>query len=214
MGDDETHRDITYHDALEQLIAAEAEKCSGLAWLHTKAEAFFSKRNTIVALPTIVLSTLVGFLSGTSSSIFSAPTTASIGIGSVSLFTGVLSTIGTYFAFAKQQEGHRIAAIQYAKLCRFLSIELALPREDRIAAGDLLKMTKENIERLLEIAPPVPQSIIDEFNKKFKSDEISIPDICNGIHKVSVVKSPQSPQPFSLVVVEQPNDVRQDASSQ
>ena len=154
MADEEAHRDITYHDALEALIAKEAEKCAGLAWLHTKAEALFSTQNTIVALPTIVLSTLVGFLSGTSPSIFAEATTASIGIGSVSLFTGVLSTIGTFFAFAKKQEGHRIAAIQYAKLGRFLAIELALPREERIAAGDLLKMTKENIERLLEIAPP------------------------------------------------------------
>lgn len=212
MTDEEAHRDITYHDALEQLIAAEAEKCSGLAWLHTKAEAFFSRRNTVVALPTIVLSTLVGFLSGTSSSIFADATTASIGIGSVSLFTGVLSTIGTFFAFAKQQEGHRIAAIQYAKLCRFLSIELALPREERITAGDLLKMTKENVERLLEIAPPVPQTIIDEFNRKFKADGITVPDICNGIHKVSITKSPQSPQPFSLSVVE-PNGLQETASS-
>ena len=143
-------------------------------------------RNTIVALPTIVLSTLVGFLSGTSPSIFAEATTASIGIGSVSLFTGVLSTIGTFFAFAKKQEGHRIAAIQYAKLGRFLAIELALPREERIAAGDLLKMTKENIERLLEIAPPVPDTIVSDFNKKFSKSDVAQPDICNGIHKVSI----------------------------
>jgi len=186
MADEEAHRDITYHDALEALIAKEAEKCAGLAWLHTKAEALFSMRNTIVALPTIVLSTLVGFLSGTSPSIFAEATTASIGIGSVSLFTGVLSTIGTFFAFAKKQEGHRIAAIQYAKLGRFLAIELALPREERIAAGDLLKMTKENIERLLEIAPPVPDTIVSDFNKKFSKSDVAQPDICNGIHKVSI----------------------------
>ena len=192
MADDE-HRDITYHDALEQLIAAEAEKCSGLAWLHTKSEAHYSKRNTAVALPTIILSTLVGFLSGSSASIFSEPTTASIGIGSVSLFTGVLSTVGTFFAFAKRQEGHRIAAIQYAKLGRFLSIELALPREERIVAGDLLKMAKENIERLLEIAPPVPDSLVVEFNKRFANKDVAQPDICNGIHKVSVNIKVSSP---------------------
>ena len=187
----EERRDISYHAALEELIASEAEKCAGLAWLHGKAEMYYSVRNTAVALPTIVLSTLVGFLSGSSASIFSEPTTASIGIGSVSLFTGVLSTVGTFFAFAKRQEGHRIAAIQYAKLGRFLSIELALPREERIAAGDLLKMAKENIERLLEIAPPVPESIVAAFNKKNAKADVAMPDICNGVHKVAInVKSP------------------------
>lgn len=194
MADEHPPRDITYHVALEQLIAAEAEKCSGLAWLHTKAEAFYSIRNTAVALPTIVLSTLVGFLSGSSASIFTEPTTSAIGIGSVSLFTGILSTIGTFFAFAKKQEGHRIASIQYLKLNRFLSIELALPREERIVAGDLLKMTKENIERLLEIAPSVPQSIVNEFNAKFHEKDVNLPDICNGIHKV-IVNPQLSPRP-------------------
>ena len=68
MSDDDK-RDITYNAALEELIAKEAERCAGLSWMHTKAEAYYSIRNTAVQLPTIVLSTLVGFLSGSSSQI-------------------------------------------------------------------------------------------------------------------------------------------------
>ena len=149
-------KDITYNSALEKLIAEEAERCSGLSWLHNKAEAYYSLRNTWIALPTIILSTVVGFLSGTSTSIFSNPMTASVGIGSVSLFTGVISTIGTFYGFAKRTEAHRIASIQYSKLGRFLSIELTLPKSERIAAKDVLKITKDSIERLLETSPAVP----------------------------------------------------------
>jgi hypothetical protein len=186
MSDDEK-RDISYHEALETLIAQEAERCAGLSWLHGRAEAYYSVRNTAVALPTIVLSTLVGFLSGTSSSIFSDATMGSIGIGSVSLFTGVLSTIGTFFSFAKKAEGHRIASIQYSKISRFLSIELTLPRSERMSAGDLLKITKDNIERQIETSPPIPDQIISEFKSKFKdAKDIAVPDVANGIHKVQV----------------------------
>ena len=186
MSDDEK-RDISYHEALETLIAQEAERCAGLSWLHGRAEAYYSVRNTAVTLPTIILSTLVGFLSGTSSSIFSDATMGSIGIGSVSLFTGVLSTIGTFFSFAKKAEGHRIASIQYSKISRFLSIELTLPRSERMSAGDLLKITKENIERQIETSPPVPDAIISEFKSKFKDmKDIAVPDVANGIHKVQV----------------------------
>lgn len=186
MSDDEK-RDISYHEALETLIAQEAERCAGLSWLHGRAEAYYSVRNTAVTLPTIVLSTLVGFLSGTSSSIFSDATMGSIGIGSVSLFTGVLSTIGTFFSFAKKAEGHRIASIQYSKISRFLSIELTLPRSERMSAGDLLKMTKDNIERQIETSPPIPDAIISEFKSKFKDmKDIAVPDVANGIHKVQV----------------------------
>jgi hypothetical protein len=187
MSDDEQKRDITYHEALENLIAHEAERCAGLSWMHGRSEAYYSVRNTGVTLPTIVLSTLVGFLSGTSSSIFSDATMGSIGIGSVSLFTGVLSTIGTFFSFAKKAEGHRIASIQYSKISRFLSIELTLPRSERMAAADLLKMTKDNIERQIETSPPIPDAIISEFKRKFKdTKDIAIPEVANGIHKVYV----------------------------
>lgn len=184
-GDDK--RDITYNGELEELIAAEAERCAGLSWMHGRAEAYYSLRNTAVTLPTIVLSTLVGFLSGSSSSIFTEATMASIGIGSVSLFTGVLSTVGTFFSFAKRAEGHRIASIQYSKISRFLTIELTLPRSERIVAGDLLKMTRDSIERQLETSPPIPEAIIAQFKHKFKDQkDVAIPDVANGIHKVSV----------------------------
>jgi len=180
-------RDITYNTALEKLIAEEAEKCSGYSWLHEHSERYYNIRNTAVTLPTIVLSTLVGFLSGSSSSIFTEATMASIGIGSVSLFTGVLSTIGTFFSFSKKAEGHRIASIQYGKLSRFLAIELTLPRDERIRACDLLKITKEHIERLMETSPPVPSSIISQFNSKFRNElEVAKPAIVNGIHKVEI----------------------------
>lgn len=185
MGDDK--RSITYNDALEQLIASEAERCAGLSWLHARSETYYSVRNTAVTLPTIILSTLVGFLSGTSTSIFSDATMGAIGIGSVSLFTGVISTIGTFFSFAKKAEGHRIASIQYSKISKSLTIELTLPRMERIAAPDLLKMTRDSIERQLETSPPVPDAIVREFKVKFKNLEgIAIPEIANGIHKVSV----------------------------
>lgn len=112
---------------------------------------------------------------------------ASIGIGSVSLFTGVLSTIGTFFSFSKKAEGHRIAAIQYSKLGRFLAIELTLPRNERIRAADLLKITKDQIERLIETSPPVPSRIINSFNSKFKdTGGIAKPAIVNGLHKVEI----------------------------
>jgi len=204
MSDDDK-REISYNGALEELIAAEAERCAGLSWMHGRAEGYYSLRNTAVALPTIVLSTLVGFLSGSSSSIFTEATIASIGIGSVSLFTGVLSTIGTFFSFAKRAEGHRIASIQYSKISRFLTIELTLPRSERIVAGDLLKMTRDSIERQLETSPPIPDAIISSFKSKFKDQkDVAIPDVANGIHKV-VVNSKVMNSPPPTVRVEEVN---------
>ena len=185
MSDDS--KDITYNPALEALIASEAEKCSGLAWLHKRSQAKTGNSNNWITIPTIVLSTLVGFLSSTSSSLFTNATNASVGIGAVSLFTGILSTVGNYFAFAKRTEGHRIASISYSKLARFLEIELSLPKTERILAKDLLKITKDQIERLLETSPAVDDAVIAEYKKLFKDlTDIAHPAETNGLHKVTI----------------------------
>jgi hypothetical protein len=56
-----------------------------------------------------------------------------------------------------------------------------------MSAGDLLKITKDNIERQIETSPPIPDQIISEFKSKFKdAKDIAVPDIANGIHKVQV----------------------------
>jgi hypothetical protein len=183
----EESKDITYNASLEKLIAEEAEKCSGLAWLHKKAQAKTGNSNNWITIPTIVLSTLVGFLSSTSSSLFTNATNASVGIGAVSLFTGILSTVGNYFAFAKRTEGHRIASISYSKLARFLEIELSLPKSERILAKDLLKITKDQIERLLETSPAVDDAVIAEYKKAFKDlTDVAHPAETNGLHKVTI----------------------------
>ena len=98
MSDDQEN--ISWNPALETLIAQEAERCSGLSWLHGECEAYFALRTNIIALPVIILSTVNGFLSGSSQIIFSDQTASSIGVGVISLFAGVLSTIGSYFAWA------------------------------------------------------------------------------------------------------------------
>ena len=184
---DDQENPISYTESLENIIATEAERCVGLAWLHSKAEIYFSKLNSSIVIPTIILSTVVGFLSSTSSSLFTNQTTASVGIGAVSLFSGMLSTVGNFYAYAKRTEGHRIASIQYTKLGRFLTIELALPKNERISADALLKLTKQDIERLLEISPIIPETIIKQYKTQFKDyTDVAHPLITNGLHKVDI----------------------------
>jgi hypothetical protein len=128
-------------------------------------------------------------LSGSSQSIFSNGQVASIGLGVLSLFTGVLSTVGSYFAWAKRTEAHRISSLQYQKIAKFLSIELSLPKDERVAAKDILKITREQIERLMEISPAVPEYIIYKYKNRFKNNTgVAQPEIIEGFKKVTINK--------------------------
>ncbi len=184
----EDQSEISWNKELEDLIGKEGEKCAGLAWIYRETERYYSSANNYVALPVIVLSTLTGFISGSSQLIFANPDTSSIGIGAVSLFTGVLSTIGSYFSWAKKAEACRISALQYSKLHKFISVELTLPKVERIRAKDMLKMIRETIERLLETSPAIPPKIIEMYNQKFAKEgsQISHPEIAAGVMPVQI----------------------------
>ena len=186
---DEEHP-IGWSAQLEDIIAKEGERCSGLAWLHTKAEIESSTYNTYVQVPVIILSTLAGTASVGSSTLFGGSTTISgIAIGLVSIGVGILNTLGGFFAFAKRSESHRIAHLNYSKLASKIAIELSLPRQERMKAEILLTYLRETMERLAETTPNCPVNIIQQFNDKYKNEKkIALPVEVNGIHKIEVYR--------------------------
>lgn len=181
------HEGISWNPSLEKLIAKEGEKCAGLAWLYSETERYYSRNNTIVALPVIILSTVTGFISGSSTLLFGGSEMATIGTGAISLFTGVLSTVGSYYSWAKKAEACRISALQYSKLQKVIAIEMTLPKNERVPARSMLKMMRDNVERLLETSPAVPEHIIEKYKLKFKDEtDVSHPEITNGIPKIEI----------------------------
>ena len=182
-------RDIHWSNQLEDLIAQEGEKCRGLSWIHQKAEQETSKKNTRIMLPVIVLSTLSGTASVGSSVLFGDTNISNIVIGLVSISVGILNTINSYFGYAKRSEAHRIAALHYAKLFSFVSVELALPREERMNPEDMLKQVRSEMERLSETTPSSPPHILKDFNIQFKEyKNISKPIETNGLSKVVIYR--------------------------
>jgi hypothetical protein len=179
---------IKWNSNLEEYFASTGEKAHCLSWCHKRSEALYSKRRNFIDLPVITISSAVGFLQVGSTSMFQGnEMIASISLGILSLVVSILQTVNTYFAWSKKAEGHRIAAIQYSKLYRFLNIEMSLPREERMTPHELLKYTKDYYDRLQEISPLVPPEIISEFKKKFdKETEISKPEETNGLEKITV----------------------------
>jgi len=179
---------LRYNEHLEQLIAAEGEKALGFQWLHDQAEKIFSRWTNFIALPVIILSTLSGTASIGQSTLFGDSAMASVGIGLVSILVGILNTISPHFALATRAEGHRIASITYGKLYRFISVELALPREQRLSADQFIKVIRDQIDRLAETSPPLPAAVIAAFQLKFRPipEGISIPEVCNGLHRIDI----------------------------
>lgn len=186
-------KNIHWTEMLEEYFASTGEKAHCLSWCHKRAEAMYSNRKTLIDLPVIVISGVTGFLSAGSTSMFSDPKSSSIALGVASLFVSILNTAGSYYGWAKRAEGHRISAIHYARLYRFISVELALPREERMQPNDFLKYVKDQYDRLQEISPLLPPEVIAEFQTKFaKETEISKPEEANGLEKITVFRGTEN----------------------
>lgn len=185
-------RNIHWSPQLEDLIAHEGEKCRGLAWIHQHAEQSLSKKNNIIQIPVIVLSTLCGTASVGSSALFGEVGYANIIIGLVSISVGVLNTLGNYFAYARKSEAHRIAYLHYSKLFSWVSVELSLPRSERMPPAEMLKQLRDEMERLAETTPSPPEHILHQFNQKFKDyKDVARPAETNGLQKILIYRDEQ-----------------------
>ena len=184
---DDTSSSVKWNDAIESLVKEQGEKALAYSWLHTNCEKKYSRLNNYIALPCIALSTFIGSASIASNQLGDSKF-ISIGIGLLSIFVGVLSTINSYFAWAKRAENHRISALNYSKLYLFISFELSMPRDKRIRAKDFIKVIREQIERLNEISPSIADDIITKFKKEFdgKYENVSRPEITNGLIAIRI----------------------------
>jgi len=191
--------EIVWNEAIEALIKSLGEKALSLSWLHGRADKRYNYLNNYLALPTIVLSTITGV--GTAS--WGNEPNINFLMAGISIVVSIISTLNSYFAFAKRAEAHRLTSVAYSKLYLQISIELSLPRKKRMGVKDFLKTVSEQVQRLNEISPSIPDIVIAEYNKKFKDEPptISRPEITNGLVDIRIYRDLVDAPPSSDLVV-------------
>ena len=189
---EELSENISWTPYLEKYFAETAERATCMAWLHQQSEAIYSRRKVFIELPAIILSSVIGFGSVGSSSLFTGQTElASTVLGCMSLGVSVLQTVGSFFQWSKRAENHRLSSIAYSKLNRFIAVEMRLPEKERIRPSDFLKMVKDTYDRLQETSPAIPDTVIKEFKNKFDKNykHIARPLETNGLEATIVYKA-------------------------
>ena len=176
----------------EYLMAEWSDIAACYRWLHDKAEKKYTLSNMSITIPVIILSTLTGAANFAVGSIVPADNRAaqqyvSASLGAVSIFAGILTTLGNFFQYAQKSESHRVCSIAWGKFQRLVQVELAINPMDRIDAMDFLKICRQDLDRLIEQSPGIPDDIIKIFEEEFEDiDGLKRPDICHGLEHTRV----------------------------
>ena len=178
-------------------MAGWADIAACYRWMHDRCEKRMSLNNMWITVPVIVLSTLTGSASFVMNSLVGDNPTgqkyAQIGIGSVSIFTGILTTLGNFFRYAQNSESNRVASIAWGKFQRQIAVELALSPMERLDCSDFLGIARAELDRLIEQSPPIPDGIVVEFEKEFESVPLlKRPDIAHGVEHTPIFKNTDS----------------------
>ena len=174
----------------ESIIKEWSDKALCYQWLHARCREIYQVKNAWFTIPVIIISTLTGTANFAQDRI---PEDSReyfvIGIGSLSLIAGIITTINQFLQISELNEAYRATAIAWNKLHNNLKTLIMRHPLDRIEPTQALKLYKDEYDHLCEISPPIVKKVLKEFNTKFKkTDDLSKPEICSKLVPTSVFK--------------------------
>jgi hypothetical protein len=175
---------------LEVLFAEWADKAACYRWMHDKTGRMYQARDQGFMFPIIILSTVGGAANFAMNSISQDPTIQKyiqLGLGGLSIATGILTTIANRLGYASSSEAHRGASISWGKFNRLIVIELSLHPDERMEAFAFMKMFRIELDRLIEQSPTIPEAVINNFIYEFKETlDVKKPDITGDLEHTRI----------------------------
>jgi hypothetical protein len=188
-------KEVEWTPEHEGILIEWADKAMCYRWLHSKANSMYSSLNAWYTIPVIIISTLTGTANFAQERVPLAYQSYFVMIvGAFNITAGIITTIQQFLKITQLNEAHRVSSIAWDKFYRNIKIELAKHPAERIDVKQMIKMSKEEFDRLMETSPNVPDKIITEFKYNFKSsdifDKIIKPEICDILVPTNDYRNP------------------------
>lgn len=191
---------ITWTLEHEQIFIEWGDKAMCYRWLHSRAHNMFSSLNTWYTIPVIVISTLTGTANFAQGRVpIKYQGFFLMIVGGFNILAGIITTIQQFLKITQLNEAHRVASIAWDKFYRNIKIELAKHPDERTNVTQMIKICKEEFDRLIETSPTIPDKIIHAFKKEFKEldqntgmPKIIKPEICDSLISTELCRNPWS----------------------
>jgi hypothetical protein len=192
---DITQNTIEWTPEHENILIEWADKAMCYRWLHSKANVMYSTLNAWYTIPVIVISTLTGTANFAQERVpLEYQSFFVMIVGGFNILAGIITTIQQFLKITQLNEAHRVSSIAWDKFYRNIKIELAKHPSERIDPKQMLKMSKEEYDRLNETSPNIPEKIVTQFKVNFFTqetfDKIVKPEICDILVPTSEYRNP------------------------
>jgi len=189
------NKEIEWTQEHEGILIEWADKAMCYRWLHAKSNAMYSSLNTWYTIPVIVISTLTGTANFAQDRVPLQYLNFFVMIvGGFNILAGIITTIQQFLKITQLNEAHRVSTISWDKFYRNIKIELAKHPYERIDVKQMIKMSKEEFDRLMETSPDIPEKIIEQFKNHFNNQDlfkkIIKPEICDILIPTNNYRNP------------------------
>lgn len=206
--DDKTQPEIPWTEEHESILIDWADKALCYRWLHARANQSYSRMNAWYTIPVIIMSTLTGTANFAQDRFpDDYKSYAPMMIGAVNIFAGILTTVQQFLKISELNEAHRVASISWDKFYRNIKVELAKNPKERTSVSHMLKLSKEEYDRLMETSPVISDNIINQFKNTFEDNydptsekakafsQLKKPEICDSLEstRLSVYRPKEQP---------------------
>jgi hypothetical protein len=175
---------------IEKLMAEWADKAICYRWMHEKTERIYKSKDYAYMFPVIILSTVTGAANFALDSYITDPDdkkNAQLALGTLSIVTGIISTIANRLGYASGSEAHKGAAVMWGKFQRLIAIELSLHPNERTDCMHFLKTCRTELDRLIEQSPTIPDAVIQACKKEFAHyPKVRKPEIVGDIDTTNI----------------------------
>ena len=181
----ETTKNLTWDDAIEKILSEMGDEAQINAYLHKKAQEYFTIKNIKFQLPIIILSALSGTGNFISANFPAYSEYIILGVGGVSIFTSIISSVAQFLQVSQLSENHRMSYLSWEKFHSTIKFQLNKRRIARDNIKDFIGLIIPEYQRLKEISADIPKHILESIkNNKKKLKDMQVPYMLNGFHPV------------------------------
>ena len=185
----------SWSNHMESLMKGWGEKAAGLRFMHNAAAGSWKSFGNKLTLVSILITTVASTASLIASSVddVEAKNVVLYVTGGIGVVSSLVQSLKKFYNAEEKSAEHAAIAKQFGSFYRYMTLQMALSRGDRLPSDQLSEFALKEYERMQQDAPPLGGAQVSLFKKVFKDANQAVPDVCEDEFNIKIFRdSPEN----------------------